>query len=598
MEQNTTIPEGMDAGAVNLARAIRHRESGGDYNLRGDNNTSAGAYQWNNGDTPLSHGEIPRNFQDTARQYNLDPNDFSPKNQDMVAYHRIKELKDSGKNVLQVAAIWNHGTDKDWESAVGTHTYPDGTKIKYDTPSYVKSINDYYQDLKAKGIPPSDTSQDNASGNVDLGQGGNPSDSTQAPNQPSLVEDNQTSIQNRGAAITGNINGTSPESQGENPLVRGFQAASNAFGAVTDVAGNTINHALAPLGFKAESTQGFKDFASKFADAIGFKAEPTPQFTNAVNSWSQAHPDAAKNLDSVLKTLSAGGNIAGTIAGAAGVAETADAGVNAIKARSVASDLKTAESSVGTKTSTENLSNSLTKPGQKYLKNNPDFLKTLQDEGAYPDVINKNGKQVFNVEAADEHLSSKISDIEDNELLPLIRSGELDGSQTIDLDTYRKIATQNAVENLKPTAPVDNYFDRIEARYGKNPTADDMLRAKRQVAKNITEAGFANPNASTDKIVRSALQKSTEDWADASGLPSVNEINARMGKLIKAQKGLNYLDGRPAPLSGWKKFKANNPIRAKIISHGAKAAVGGVVGGLIGGKSGAEAGGLAGALIP
>ena len=167
MEQNTTIPEGMDAGAVNLARAIRHKESGGDYNLRGDDNTSAGAYQWNNGDTPLSPGEVPKNFREAAKQYNLDPEDFSAKNQDMVAYHRIKELKDSGKNVLQVAAMWNHGTDKDWESAVGDHRYPDGKVIHYDTPAYVKAVNDYYQDLKAKSV----------SSNVDIGQGstdGNP----------------------------------------------------------------------------------------------------------------------------------------------------------------------------------------------------------------------------------------------------------------------------------------------------------------------------------------------------------------------------------------------------------------------------------------
>lgn len=160
MDTNTAIPDGMDAGAVNLARAIRQQESGGNYNAVGDNNTSAGAYQWSNGtDSPLAAGGIPANFQTDAKQYGLDPNDFSAKNQDMVAYQRILDLKNQGKNVLQIASLWNSGDENKYDP---TYVSPDGTpsvgtttingkQVAYNVPAYVKSVNDYYQNLKNGG---------------------------------------------------------------------------------------------------------------------------------------------------------------------------------------------------------------------------------------------------------------------------------------------------------------------------------------------------------------------------------------------------------------------------------------------------------------
>lgn len=82
--------------AVNVAKAIRQTESGGDYNAVGDNGTSHGAYQFNKS-----------NFKDWASQYGLDPNDDSPTNQDKVAYARIDDLLKQGRSPSEVAAIWN-----------------------------------------------------------------------------------------------------------------------------------------------------------------------------------------------------------------------------------------------------------------------------------------------------------------------------------------------------------------------------------------------------------------------------------------------------------------------------------------------------------
>lgn len=329
---------------------------------------------------------------------------------------------------------------------------------------------------------------------------------------------------------------------------------------------------------------GAQSFLGTVAGGLQTAFAPvTPLIQKVVSDAAKQHPDIANSISNAVKPLDElaqkypedASIITDGINGllAAFGEKIGGKNIKGPEFNKVSSDINLPKTSVGVNISSEDLSNSLTKPGRNYLKSNPEFIKTLQEEGANPDIITNNkGNRVFNVEAADEHLSNKISEIEDRELIPLVASGELDDSVTIDLNKYREIAKSNAVENLKSTEPIDNYFDRIEKRYGNNPTAHDMLMAKRQVSKNITDAGFANPNASTDKLVRSALQQSTEDWAADSNLPNIHDINARMGKLIKARKGLDYLDGKPAPLKGWSKFKSNNPIKAKIITHGAEAA--------------------------
>lgn len=108
--------------AVNLAKAIRQKESGGNYSAVGDldRGVSHGAYQFNRD-----------NFQNWAKESNLDPNDFSPVNQDKVAYTRINKMLQEGNSPSEVAARWN------------------GAKVvngKYEAinPQYVESVKQHY----------------------------------------------------------------------------------------------------------------------------------------------------------------------------------------------------------------------------------------------------------------------------------------------------------------------------------------------------------------------------------------------------------------------------------------------------------------------
>lgn len=126
----------LDASVVALAKAIRTQESGSNYNAPGKSGEK-GAYQWMSG-----------NFENAAKQYGLNPTDFSPVNQDKVAYYQLKDLKNKGYTPEQVAASWNAGEgslkgDK-WKTNVGTNSQG----VKYDTPSYVSGVIQHYQKEK------------------------------------------------------------------------------------------------------------------------------------------------------------------------------------------------------------------------------------------------------------------------------------------------------------------------------------------------------------------------------------------------------------------------------------------------------------------
>lgn len=105
----------LDKGVVKVMSALKKIESGGDYNAVGDldKGVSRGAYQFNKD-----------NFKNWASEYQLDPNDFSPANQNKVAYARIKKFKDEGRSPEEIAALWN-----------GAKKTPDG-KYTYINPRY------------------------------------------------------------------------------------------------------------------------------------------------------------------------------------------------------------------------------------------------------------------------------------------------------------------------------------------------------------------------------------------------------------------------------------------------------------------------------
>lgn len=130
----------LDPSVVNLAKSIRSVE-GGNYNASNTDagGWSVGAYQWhgNNEQTARAH------FQNNARSVGLNPDDFSPYNQDMVAYYTFKREKDAGLHADEIAAKHN-----------GAHiAIIDGRKTYVaNNPAYIQKVLNAYNQLD-KGSP-------------------------------------------------------------------------------------------------------------------------------------------------------------------------------------------------------------------------------------------------------------------------------------------------------------------------------------------------------------------------------------------------------------------------------------------------------------
>lgn len=155
-----TLPNGqpIDPSVVAVMTAIQHVETGGSsdpYNQSGDNGQSLGAYQWNNlingVHTPLQPGQIPANFQNAAVQFGLNPNDFSPANQNLVAYNQIAAYKAQGLTPQSIDAKWN-GAVPDPNNP-GQFTYINPARA----PLFASALNSVVQGMSPSANTPTGT---------------------------------------------------------------------------------------------------------------------------------------------------------------------------------------------------------------------------------------------------------------------------------------------------------------------------------------------------------------------------------------------------------------------------------------------------------
>ena len=128
----------LDQDAVNLAKAIRQNESGGNFQARGKSG-EYGAYQYRP-DTWSSYSQ-----KHLGRPVALEQ--ATPEEQNEVTYKQIKEWKDQGYNVGQIASMWNSGKPNAYldPKYKGKNSYG----AEYDVPKYAETVAKTYQALKA-----------------------------------------------------------------------------------------------------------------------------------------------------------------------------------------------------------------------------------------------------------------------------------------------------------------------------------------------------------------------------------------------------------------------------------------------------------------
>lgn len=132
--------EVLDPQVKAFIKAIRQVESGGNYTARSKDG-SFGAYQF-----------IKPTWDATAKKYGVTSawEKATPQEQDKVAYMQVKEWKDKGYNVGQVASMWNAGAGRPnayVENVKSTNT----SGVKYDVAGYAKKVATFYHQFKAGG---------------------------------------------------------------------------------------------------------------------------------------------------------------------------------------------------------------------------------------------------------------------------------------------------------------------------------------------------------------------------------------------------------------------------------------------------------------
>lgn len=132
---NSGTPSKLDPTIVNLAKAIRDVESKGNFSAQGKSG-EYGAYQftqptWDSIAPRVLGKSVPYNQADELEQ-------------NAVAYHYIKELKEKGYNAGQIASIWNSGKPDPNVTGTGQNDFG----VDYDVPGYVNNVYAKYLEYK------------------------------------------------------------------------------------------------------------------------------------------------------------------------------------------------------------------------------------------------------------------------------------------------------------------------------------------------------------------------------------------------------------------------------------------------------------------
>jgi len=215
--------ESLDPTIKNLASAIKRQESGGSkdpYNAKGASG-EYGAYQF-----------MPDTWKGWAKTHLGDANaPLTMENQNKVAYNQIKQWKDKGYNPAQIAAAWNAGEgslkDDAWKNKVGVNQYG----VKYDTPSYVKNVSQYYQEMKGR--------------------------------TPDVVQESQPVLTPQGIDISGIPTVTPPEQSVIAPIANSLTKAPMVLG------GGVLNLASQAVGAEPQAT--YSNPLGEQQNALGYR---------------------------------------------------------------------------------------------------------------------------------------------------------------------------------------------------------------------------------------------------------------------------------------------------------------------------------------
>lgn len=441
---------------------------------------------------------------------------------------------------------------------------------------------------------------------------------TALQSHPTFGQNISSAIQKRGEGVYGAITGTSPESQGESPLVRGVQATGEAFGAVTDVA-SEIGNRLIPQGVKDRFQQQVEegresplrklvtDTASKAYDELGTR----------LTELEQSNPEAVKKLESTLKVAEGAGEIAGSIL-------TADQA-----AQNITTGAKVTDKGVQkVKQFGSNVTNKIGEKTANYAENS--IKNEWVEPTKVPKATYKKSKEIYDNASAQGH---DISDTLVKNKISVADHIDNGNFSTVDTaDSIRSDAGKMSKDFLRPSLEkadlsvprtpvqevVNEAVNKVNANRMITQETKDAIIEKLNASKGALERQFPEGMGLTDmhdeKILRDlnskyspigdiatnneavknkALADSLRGTLEAkapSDLP-IKEFNAELSKQYQAADYLESLNNKKAPVSIASRIAKTS---AKVVGAVAGEAIGG---GLMGGLAGYHLGGAVEGLL-
>jgi hypothetical protein len=262
----------LDQGAVNLAKAIREAESGGNWNAKGGSG-EFGAYQF----TPATWSAYSREFGVNAAH-----GAATPDQQNEVAYKKIKQWKDQGYDVGQIASMWNAGVGRPNAHLEG-HKGVNKFGVEYDTPAYAEKVARAYQRLKLQsGVRTPEAK--NTIGEKDGGE-------TFAADAGNTLAKSGTKLANViGQTASGQINPLSGLIQGAGAIAGGFTGL--------------VDDALTHTPIIGGAYKGLTDIVGKGVEgALG--TETGQRAVAGYQGFAERHPELAGNIEAGLEVVGA-----------------------------------------------------------------------------------------------------------------------------------------------------------------------------------------------------------------------------------------------------------------------------------------------------
>lgn len=551
--------------AVTLAKAIRQVESGGNYNAIGDSGTSKGAYQFNSS-----------NYEDWAKQYGLNPSDFSPTNQDKVAYARINDLLGKGYTQSQVASIWNSGNP---DPTVAGSGHNDALGVDYDVPAYVNKVKQAYLQ---QANQPSTTPQ-----SIPTAQAQTP-----AQNQPP-----ETTLQKAGdvAGAVGNflfpiVGDIGADLNGSNKKTALQQTGDAALSALPFIPG------LGEVGDVARGGEVAADVApsllSKLAGNTVVKGAAAGYGTGVASNLSQGESLRQSVTPNAANIL---GAATGGVAGAVLPKLSGVLGKNFTQSGA----LKAVQSGLGDEVSR-------TVPGRTLLSSLPSggqrALELISKSGATPEVSGT----TFNVEDGIDKLQQRISSLSQARAEAIAKvapttklddlaaeaKGKITQAPDDASDAEKHLAMQRMFsgEAQGMASKIDKIVADIKATTGKDELTAPELEAFKEAQTGNSKV-FSRTGAIGDQNAASLLggvaKDKIENLAKDAGFPGMKEYNAYIKDHYDAIKVLQRL-GKQTVKGG----RLGNMLRNHTIA-GVSAVAGapfGIAGSLVGGGAGELAG--------